>query len=127
VALGIEVEGVDRLGRPRLDPPVEVEDVLSGLGRQCVQVVVGVGVVVAVPRRRLRERPPERLAEVAGLHPGAVLHQAEQAGAGGSHRPARVVLRDALELPHQRVAGALEVGDERGLRPLGHPQPPVGR
>ena len=63
-------------------------------------------------RRLLREGPTEGVPEVAGLDPGAVLDQPEEVGAGRGERAAYVVLAEPLELPDQRLAGALEVADE---------------
>ena len=55
----------------------------------------------------------------AGAHPerlghAHVLHQPEQRGVGIDEPPARVVVGDAFDLPHQRLTGVLQQRVERG-------------
>ena len=60
--------------------------------------------------------PAERRAEVPRLHRGQVLDQAEQVRAGRGHRPAQVVLREAVELVQHLLVQEAETVDEGGLR-----------
>ena len=60
-------------------------------------------------------RSTEAVAEVASLHAGDVFDDAEQVGSRRCHRPAHVVFRQPLQLPHQHLAPDLEISVEVGL------------
>ena len=106
VALGERLERVPPRG------PVERDDAVARLVGPGVHV--GLRVVV-VEREVLRERPAERRAEVPRLHRGQVLDQAEEVRAGRRHRPAQVVLREAVELVQHLLVEEAEAVDEGGL------------
>ena len=89
-------------------------------------VGVGLGVFVE-PGQRLGERAAEDVTEVAGFDARDVLDDAEQVRTGRRHRPADVVLRQALELPHQCLAPDLKVPMQVGLDSLEFHGPSMSR
>ena len=65
--------------------------------------------VVGEPGERLFERPSEAVTEVASLHAGRVLDDAEQVGPCRSQRAPGVELTDTVELPQQGLATGLQI------------------
>jgi hypothetical protein len=115
LADGIQRQRVDRGVRVRPDTVVQANDLLPRLLGGGPHVGVGFGALLQ-PWQRLWERPAERLAKVPRLDAGHVLDQPEQVGARRHHGAAGVVLRQPLKLPHQRLAGGLQVATEVRLR-----------
>jgi hypothetical protein len=109
MADSVQGERGDRLVGVLPRPPVQGDDVGPALVRRGPHAGVGLG-VVGHPWQGLPVRPAEHGAEVLEFPAGLMLDEAEQIGAGRRQRPSDVVLAEPVEVPKQRLAGALEVG-----------------
>lgn len=117
----VERKGPDRLVGVGPDPAVRLDDPLARLLGGRPHVRVGLGVAGDPEPGRTGEGPPEGLSEVEHLGTGDVLHEAQEIGAGGGHGAADAVLREAVQLPQEGVAGVLDVEPQiRGEVREGH-------
>jgi hypothetical protein len=86
---------------------VACDDILTRFVSSCeeVRVVLRAGVGPGV---RLAYRPAEDRSEVANLDTCQMLNQPQEVGARRDERPSDVMLREAVQLPHDGIAGGLQ-------------------
>src|SRR5699024_656862 len=105
----VERQGVERLVREGPDPPVEVEDVLSGF--RLGGVPIGLRIVFEdliedhfVP---VWPGPVEGVAEVSGFDIGHMFDYAEEVEPSRRPRPSQLSFAQTLVLPLQRLSRSL--------------------
>src|ERR1700728_2217202 len=112
---GVEGQGVDGGIGMAPGPALQLDDLFARLIGPGPLIGVGLGVILE-PRRRLSWRASEGSAEVDELRMGLVLDEPEQVGASRHQRPADVVFRQPVELPHEGLTTSLQVVLEDSLR-----------